>query len=75
VELSEFLAGGNINLPSPVDNAGGRISFYFEADCAVTIRRVVILLALSVQAGQGKILLLHLLVGISNVILMERTGL
>jgi hypothetical protein len=26
---------GNINLPTPVDNAGGRISFYFEADCAL----------------------------------------
>ena len=26
---------GNINLPSPVDNAGGRISFYFESDCAL----------------------------------------
>jgi hypothetical protein len=26
---------GNINLPSPVDNAGGRISFYFESDCTL----------------------------------------
>ena len=26
---------GNINLPTPVDNAGGRISFYFEADCTL----------------------------------------
>jgi hypothetical protein len=28
-------SGSNINLPTPVDNAGGRISFYFEADCSL----------------------------------------
>ena len=27
--------GGNINLPTLVGNAGGRISFYFEADCTL----------------------------------------
>ena len=26
---------GNINLPTPVNNAGGSISFYFEADCSL----------------------------------------
>ena len=28
-------SGSNINLPTPVNNAGGRISFYFEADCSL----------------------------------------
>jgi hypothetical protein len=51
--LSEFLAGGNINLPSPVDNAGGRISFYFESRLYITIRLAVISLGLSGQAVQG----------------------
>ena len=27
---------GNIRLPSPVGNAGGRISFYFETDCQLS---------------------------------------
>ena len=27
---------GNIRLPSPVGNAGGRISFYFESDCQLS---------------------------------------
>ena len=26
---------GNIRLPSPLGNAGGRISFYFETDCTL----------------------------------------
>ena len=29
----KVVGNGNIRLPSPVDNAGGRISFYFESDC------------------------------------------
>ena len=28
-------ASGNIDLPTPVGNAGGRISFYVEADCTL----------------------------------------
>ena len=28
-------AAGIINLPTPVGNEGGRISFYFEADCTL----------------------------------------
>ena len=27
--------GGNINLPTPLNNEGGRVSFYFEADCTL----------------------------------------
>ena len=26
---------GNVNLPTPVGNSGGRISFYFETDCTL----------------------------------------
>jgi hypothetical protein len=31
----KVVGSGNIRLPSPVDNAGGRISFYFETDCTL----------------------------------------
>jgi hypothetical protein len=32
----KVVGSGNIRLPSPVDNAGGRISFYFESDCQLS---------------------------------------
>jgi hypothetical protein len=32
----KVVGSGNIRLPSPVGNAGGRISFYFETDCTLT---------------------------------------
>ena len=32
----KVVGNGNIRLPSPVDNAGGRISFYFESDCQLS---------------------------------------
>ena len=32
----KVVGSGNIRLPSPVDNAGGRISFYFETDCQLS---------------------------------------
>ena len=32
----KVVGSGNIRLPSPVGNAGGRISFYFESDCQLS---------------------------------------
>ena len=35
VSVVKVIGSGNIRLASPVDNAGGRIPFYFETDCAL----------------------------------------
>ena len=66
--------GGNINLLTPVDNAGGRISFYFEADCSLNTPSGSFIGTIG-QAVKGKILCLLRLGDISNVILTEQTGL
>ena len=66
-------ASGTINLPTPVGNAGGRISFYFEADCTLQTPSGVFTGTIATN-GSAYLLLLHHLEDIWSAIAMEQTG-
>ena len=66
---------GNIRLPSPVDNAGGRISFYFESDSQLSTPSGVFSGTIASGGSALLKLLLHHLDGIWKLTPTERTGL
>jgi hypothetical protein len=67
---------GDINLPTPVGNAGGRISFYFETDCTLNTTVWGILLERLHQAVQHCLLCVASFEKTSGMLLVtEQTGL